>query len=188
MKSSMSDLTRRMQKVVAALSRKEEKQAVKVVTALMQERYPTGSEAHFRVFPPVLAIEKPPRRESIPQRLIRVFVADYGRKQNLEFVLDRNTELVKTAEYQGFQPALLDEEIAEADKIVRKDAQVSRLVKRRGVFLSAFTPESESKGASRVAGLRYVLAKRAGQFEMLVKVVVDLSERRVSSIDQTAKG
>lgn len=188
MKVPMSNLTRRMQKVIAPLSRGEEKRAVKLVSAQLAEQYPPGTKSDYRVFPPIVAIEKPENRETIPERLIRVFVVDYAHKRNLEFILDADLRVVRTEDYRGIQPALLTEELEEADRIARRDRELRRLLKQRGIFLSEFAPEPEPQDGSRMAGLRYVLKKKSGEFEMVARVVVNLSERRVTDVTRTEKG
>jgi hypothetical protein len=89
MKSYMSDLTRSIRKVIAPLSKAKEHRIIKSVTTHMtKNRGGEAAAARFRVLEIQLSIDKPSKPKSIPQRLIRVLVADYRNKQNLEFVLD----------------------------------------------------------------------------------------------------
>src|SRR5437870_3615817 len=124
MKSNMSDLTKRLQKVITPLSKTEERQAIKSVTSYIKQQYPPGSEPHFRVFPPALSIEKPPRREAVPKRLIRLLVVDYGNRRNFDFLLDPGGKVVRVEPYQGLQPNFHDDEIREARQIAERDERV----------------------------------------------------------------
>ena len=181
-KSSMSDLTRRLLKVMVPLSRSDERKAVAVVTAYMRDRQRPETSSRFRVFPPALSIEKPSKRGGVPPRQIRVLVADYAGKRNLDFVLDARARVVSVAPYRG-QSTFHREEIAEARTIAEADARVVRLARRRGVFASEFAPEPEAADGSRMVGLRYILAVRGGRFQPLARVVVNLSEARLAAIE-----
>src|SRR5215210_9515837 len=99
MKSYMSNLTRSIRKVIAPLSKAEENRIMKSVTTHMTKNYRGEAAARFRVLEIELSIDKPSRPESIPQRLIRVLVADYRDKQNLEFVLDTQGKIIRLEEY-----------------------------------------------------------------------------------------
>ncbi|MBI1790539.1 MAG: hypothetical protein HYR60_23660 [Acidobacteria bacterium] len=177
----MSPLTRRMQKVIAPLRRSEESQTIKTVEARLAEMIPPDSR--FHLFPPRLSIEKPAKRQAIPARHVRLSVADYGNRRMLDFILDGRGKLVRVEEYRDPQPALDHVEIGEARRIADRDARIARLAKLRDVFVSDFAPEGAFEPGARIAGLRYVRAKRAHKFELLAKVTVDLSEGRLVDVE-----
>jgi Cu2+-containing amine oxidase len=184
MKSYMSDLTRRIRKVIAPLSKAEEHRIMKSVTTRMTKNYRGEAAARFRVLELELSIDKPPRRESIPQRLIRVLVADYRNKQNLEFVLDTQGKIIRLEEYRGLQPAFHRDEIKEARAIAKRDSRLAHVTKRRGVFISDFAPETVQENSFRIVGLSYYLLKaRENIFQQLARVLVDLSEQKVVSLE-----
>jgi Cu2+-containing amine oxidase len=185
MKSYMSDLTRQMRKVIAPLSKAEERRILKSVTTHMTKNYGGGTKARFRVLDMELSINKPAKRESIPQRLIRVLVADYRNKQNLEFVLDARGKIIKADKYVGLQPAFHKDEIREARTIVNRDSSLAHVAKRRGVFVSDFAPETSPENGSRIVGLSYVLKAKDNIFQQLARVLVDLSEQKILSLEST---
>jgi hypothetical protein len=188
MKSYMSDLTRRLRKVIAPLSKAEEHRILKSVTTHMTKNYKGETEARFRVLGIELSIDKPPKRESIPQRLIRVLVADYRNKQNLEFILDTIGKIVKAEKYTGFQPAFHEDEIREARTIAKRDSRLAHVAKRRGFFVSDFAPETVPENSFRIVGLSYYLLKAKDKsFQQLARVLVDLSEQRVVSLESSTE-
>jgi hypothetical protein len=180
MKSYMSDLTKSIRKVIAPLSKAEEHRIIKSVTTHMIKNY--GGEAttaRFRVLEIELSIDKPSNPKSIPQRLIRVLVADYRNKQNLEFVLDSQAKIIRLEEYRGLQPAFHKDEIKEARTIAKRHGRLAHVTKRRGVFISDFAPETAQENSFRIVGLRYVLKAKDNVFQQLARVLVDLSEQKV---------
>jgi hypothetical protein len=184
--SYMSDLTRSIRKVIAPLSKVEERRIIKSVTTHMSKNYGGKAAARFRVLEMQLSIDKPPRRESIPQRLIRVLVADYRNKQNLEFVLDAQGKIIRLEEYRGLQPAFHKEEIREAQTIAKRDSRLAHVTKRRRVFISDFAPETiQENNSFRIVGLNYVLKAKDNVFQQLARVLVDLSEQKVVSLEST---
>ena len=185
MKSYMSDLTRQIRKVIAPLSKAEEHRIIKSVTTHMTKNYGGGNEARFRVLGIELSINKPPKRESIPQRLIRVLVADYRNKQNLEFILDTIGKIIKAQKYAGLQPVLQEDEIKEARTIAKRDSRLTHIAKRRDFFVSDFAPETIPENSFRIVGLSYVLKTRDKSFQQLARVLVDLSEQKVVSLELT---
>ena len=179
----MSDLTRRMQKVIVPLSKTEERRAIKAIVTYMTKQYQSGIQPHFRIIALEIVIEKPPMPESVPQRAIRILVADYGNKHNIDFVLDSAGKIIKVGEYRGLQPAFHDEEIKEARYIAQKDNRVARLAKMRGLLVNEFAPETISESNSRLIGLHYALAKKNIGLKLLARVIVDLSENRIISVE-----
>jgi hypothetical protein len=188
MKSYMSELTRRLHKVIAPLSKAEEHRIVKSVTAHMIKNYGGGTEARFRLLGIELSIDKPPKRESIPQRLVRVLVADYRNKQNLEFILDTIGKIIKAEKYVGLQPVFHEDEIKEARTIAKRDSRLAHIAKRRGFFVSDFAPETIPENSFRIVGLSYVLKAKDNSFQQLARVLVDLSEQKVVSLESTEAG
>lgn len=185
MKSYMSDLTRSIRKVIAPLSKAEEHRIVKSVTTHMTKNYRDEAAGRFRILEIQLRIDKPSKRESIPQRLIRVLIADYRNKQNLEFLLDTQGKIIRLEEYRGLQPAFHKDEIKEARAIAKRDGRLDHVTKRRGVFISDFAPEVLQENSFRIIGLRYVLKAKDNVFQQLARVLVDLSEQKVVSLEST---
>jgi Cu2+-containing amine oxidase len=157
---------------------------MKSVTTHMTKNYRGEAAARFRVLEIELSIDKPPRREAIPQRLIRVLVADYRNKQNLEFVLDTQGKIIRLEEYRGLQPAFHKDEIKEARAIAKRDTRLAHVTKRRGVFISDFAPETVQENSFRIVGLSYYLLKtRDNVFQQLARVLVNLPEQKVVSLE-----
>jgi hypothetical protein len=181
----MSDLTRSLRKVIAPLSKAEEHRIMKSVTTHMTKNYRGEAAARFRILEIQLSIDKPSNPKSIPQRLIRVLVADYRNKQNLEFVLDTQGKIIRLEEYRGLQPAFHKDEIKEAQAIAKRDGRLAHIAKRRGVFVSDFAPETVQENSFRIVGLRYVSKAKDNVFQQLARVLVDLSEQKVASFEST---
>jgi hypothetical protein len=186
MRSYMSDLTRSIRKVIAPLSKAEEHRIIQSVTTHMTKNYGGEGAARFRVLEIQLSIDKPPNPKSIPQRLTQVLVADYRNKQNLEFVLDTHGKIIRLEEYRGLQPAFHKDEIKEARTIAKRDGRLDHVTKRRGVFISDFASETVQENSFRIVGLSYYLSKaKENVFQQLARVLVDLSEQKVVSLEST---
>jgi Cu2+-containing amine oxidase len=113
-------------------------------------------------------------------------VADYRNKQNLEFVLDTQGKIIRLEEYRGLQPAFHKDEIKEARAIAKRDSRLAHVTKRRGVFISDFAPETVHENSFRIVGLSYYLLKaKDNVFQQLARVLVDLSEQKVVSLEST---
>src|SRR2546426_1347486 len=130
MKSHMSELTKRLQKVIAPLNKVQERQVLKSVNSYMNEEYTRKAAAiHFRILGAELSIDKPPQQGPISQRLIRVLVADYGNRLILEFLLDPKAKILKVENYSGLQPAFHKDEIKEARTIAQRDNRIDSMIK-----------------------------------------------------------
>ena len=184
-KSQVSDSTRRMQKVIYPLGKAEERRIIKTLLTYMTEQYRQMEvKSHFRLLTVELLINKPSKTESVPQRTVRVLVADYSGKRNIEFILDSGGKIMKVGEYHGLQPAFQDEEIQEARNLAKKDELVNRISRTQGLLVTGFAPESPSETGSRLVGLHYALVKRRIGLRMLARVIVDLSESRIVSVEE----
>ncbi len=87
-KSNMSSLTRRLQRVLRPVSKREERLAIKAATARLLSENP-GEDVRFRVIGAELRIEKPAKRSAVPPRLIQVFMIDVS----LSRIFDPATQL-----------------------------------------------------------------------------------------------
>src|SRR5215212_4365819 len=162
MNKYMSALTKRMRKIIAPLSKQEERDIINSVNAHMQEQFKNKTGLRFRVLETLLKIDKPEKRGTLPQRLIRVLVADYNNKKNLEFVLDTHGKIVKLEEYRGLQPAFHKDEVKEARAIAEREDRIAHVAKRRGYFVSEFSPHIDFYNKSRIIGLSYISMRKKG--------------------------
>jgi hypothetical protein len=180
-KSNRSGLTRRLQRVLAPVSKAEERRAMKsAIDYFVNKR--NSDDVRYRVLGATLRVDKPPQPAAVPPRLIDVYIADYDDKRNLAIVVDRRGKVVRS-ETLGFQPAFHVEEIAEARQIAEQDERVARLAKRRGLFVSDFGPSPMGREDARLIGLRYAVARAHQRFVHLASVVVDLSERKIVHVE-----
>jgi Cu2+-containing amine oxidase len=179
----MSNETKRLKAVIGPLSKREERQAIKAVIDRLHADLEQGQTPRFRVLGAELQIEKPPKRQAVPQRQIRVLVADYDKKQNLDIVVDRQGKILRMEPYRGFQPAFHAEEITEARTIADSDHRMARLAKQRGVCVSAFGPAQIVPQSSRLVGLRCALLPKSEAASFLASVVVDLCAREIVACD-----
>jgi hypothetical protein len=102
----------------------------------------------------------------------------------VDFVLDSAGKIIKVGEHPGLHPPFHDEEIKEARYIAQKDDLVAHLEKMRDLFVNEFVPEIVSETNSRLVGLHYVLAKKNIGLKLLARVIVDLSENRIISVEE----
>ena len=172
MEALMSDLTKRLKTVIAPLKRSEERQAVRVAVTHVT----AGSEGRlrYRVLGTELNIEKPPKRGAVPQRLIRVLIADYSGQCIHEISVDHQGRVVQSEVLHGQQPPFHPDEIREAKEIAERDRRVARTAKQAGAFASAFPSELGRDSGRRTVGLHYLAATRSGGARPLVTVAVDL--------------
>ena len=181
MKSAMSDLTRRLKPVLAPLSKAEESRSIKsAVASLFPGR--SNPKARFRVLGAELRIEKPPERDTVPRRLIQVFIADYGNGRNVGVTVDGKGKIVESLTLD-FQPNFHADEVYEARQIAERNERVRRLAKTRGAFTGTFAPHQAAENGHRMIGLHYATTERGGQTKPLGFAVVDLYTSEIVVLD-----
>jgi hypothetical protein len=137
MATFMSDQTRRIKRVLKALSKTEERRAVKMATTHFLKQ--CGDNVRYRVIDVSLRIEKPEGMKQIPSRIIQVIFADYSRRRNVAVLVDHKGKVL-CDEVLSYQPSLSEEERAEAREIALRDDRVASIAKRTGVFVSEVSP------------------------------------------------
>jgi len=180
MNSKMSKLTRGLASVIAPLKKKEEQAAIKATQAYLSKEL----SDHFRIFGAELRINKPSKPGTIPLRMVGVLVVDYGKRRNLEVLVDASGKVVRVDDLRGAQPAYISEEIKEAREIAEQDSRVVRFAKMKGSFVSEFGPERASDNARRI-GLRYAIVDKGRAGRVLAHAIVDLSARQLVHFDET---
>ena len=180
MNKEMSELTRRLAPVAAPLKKKEEHAAIDAAKAHLSKQL----SDHFRIFGAELRIDKPQKPGTVPPRMIGVLVVDYGRRRNVEVLVDASGKVVKLVELQGAQPAYTTEEVREARGIAEQDNRVARVAKIKGSFVSEFGPERATDNARRI-GLRYTVVDKGRAGRVLTHAIVDLSARKLIHVDET---
>ncbi len=180
MKSEMSALTRGLAAVITPLKKKEEQAAIKAAKSHL------GKELsdRFRIFGAELRIDKPPKPGTAPHRMVCVLVVDYGRRRNLEVLVNTSGKVVRVDDLRGAQPAYTSEEIKEARKIAEQDSRVARVAIIKSSFVSEFGPERASDNARRI-GLRYAVVDKGRAGRVLAHAIVDLSARTLVQFDET---
>ena len=174
MQAVMSDLTRRLKTVLAPLRRSEERQAIKAAVAYATEENANQDQFRYRVLGAELSIEKPPKRGAVPQRLIRVLIADYSAQRILDISVDHKGKVMQSEVLSGQQPAFHPDEIREAREIAERDRRVASAAKQAGAFASAFAADLGRESGRRTVGLHYLAAIQSGGARPLVTVAVDL--------------
>ena len=178
-KANMSSLTRRLDKILAPLNKREEKLAIESAVALLTADREIREDARCRVLGAELAIERTAKIGALPKRRIRVLITDYSATRNLEYLVEAGK--VVESRTLSFQPAFHRDEIIEARQLADRDARLASLIKRRGsLVVSAASPEKASKG--RLVALRYALAPKGKPASFLATAVVDLSRGKVVSV------
>lgn len=189
MKSEMSELTRRLKPVLASLSKKEERRAVKAATEHFVAETGRTADIRYRILSTEIRIEKPPKRGAMPERLIRVLIADYTNQRNLDISVNAKGEVVQSEALRGLQPAFHPDEIREAKEFAQRDRRVARLAKTTGSFAGAFASDLSLERGRRMVGLHYLAATKDGAARPLATVVVDLASGEVIDFrDDKAEG
>ena len=183
MKSEMSALTRGLAAVITPLKKKEEQAAIETAKSHLSKEL----SDRFRIFGAELRIDKPPKPGTVPHRMVCVLVVDYGRRRNLEVLVNTSGKVVKVNDLRGAQPAYTSEEIKEARQIAEQDSRVAHVAKMKGSFVSEFGPDPASDNARRI-GLRYAVVDRGRAGRVLAHATVDLSARTLVQFDQTPAG
>ena len=179
MKSDMSDLTQRLKPVLAPLSKKEERQAVKTAVEHLTAEIGSEHDLRYRILGAEIRIEKPPGRGEVPERLIRVLIADYSNQRNLDISVNHRGKVVTSEVLRGLQPAFHPDEIQEAKKFAERDKRVARLAKMPGSFASAFASDLALERGRRLVGLHYLAAAKSGEVKPLATLVVDLASTEI---------
>lgn len=188
MRPEMSSLTKRLAPVLAPLGKRDERRAIKAALDWLAVDLGGLEEARFRVLGAELRIDKAPKPRGVPRRMVRVLIADYTNRRNLDVTVDARGRVLKGTAFRGFQPAFYVEEIAEARDIAEQDTRVSGVVKRRGAFPVPFAPGHGAEPGPRAVGLHYLMATRGGAAAPLATVVVDLYEQAVTSFEDERRG
>src|SRR5437773_7181994 len=180
-KRDMSPLTRKLEKIIAPLSKREEQLAIKSSIAQLTADAVGRADSHYQVLGAELAIERSTKQGALPKRRIRVLIVDYGTRRNLEYLVEGG-EVVESRAI-SFQPAFHPDELAKARRLADQDPRLASFIKQRGrVIVSAASPDEASDG--RLLSLRYALVPKNKPASFLATAVIDLSESKVLSVTE----
>ena len=174
MKSTASRETNRLKKVLKPLGRTEAGRAIETAAEHLGPRLVRDGRSRYRALGAQLGITRGTGKGT-PERRVEVFVIDYLNRRHFRVVVAGN-RVAEVGELD-WQPAFSAEEIEEAEAIVARDERLRTVVRRRGVFSSAFAPGGNAAGERKI-GLRY-LVRRRGVAAVLATAEVDLVEQRV---------
>jgi hypothetical protein len=182
-KSGMSASTRGLAAVITPLKKREEQAAIGAAKTHL------GKELsdRFRIFGAELRIDKPTKLGTAPHRMVCVLVVDYGKRRNLEVLVNTSGKVIRVDDLRGTQPAYTTEEIKEARKIAEQDSRVARVAKMKGAFVSEFGPDRAADNARRI-GLRYAVVDKGRAGRVLAHATVDLAARTLVQFDETPAG
>jgi hypothetical protein len=181
MASEMSDLTRRLRPILAPMRRREERQAIKAALAQVSRDYGPGTKPRVRALGAEIHIDKPREREALPERLIRVLVADYGNNRIFDVRVGGDGQVVSSETVNGYQPAFHHDEIREAREIAERDERVANLARMPGSFAGYFLSDLAGDSGRRLVGLHYLATTEDGGAKPLATVVVDLYDNEIVS-------
>jgi len=173
MPSEMSKLTLALGDAIRPITETEERAATAAALRLLSNEL----SQRRRVYGVELRIPKTGPTE-VPSRYFTVIIADYDKRRTLEVVVDGAGKLVSKTDLTGFQPPILNEEVAEARKIAETQPIIAALAKAPGGFVQAFGPHAEDAPERRLVGLRYGVTDSSGP-RALAEVEVDLSRQRL---------
>lgn len=184
-----SELTQRLKPVLASLKKREERRAVKAALAHVTVDTGPGEQPRVRVLGSELHVEKPPKPDGLPERMIRVLVVDYGNRRIHDVKVDSRGSVAKGEVLRGRQPAFHPDEVRDAREIAERDERVAPLAKLDGSFAGAFAPHGSTEAGARLVGLRYLQATGDGGARPLATVSVDLFEGELKTfMDDTDTG
>src|SRR5262245_27910799 len=175
--------SRKVATVISPLGKREESRAVATALAHVEEGYGPIQKARLRVLGAELALRKAPNPQSLPERMVRVVIADYSGRQILQVLLDGKGRVIesKTLHYQVVRQP---DEIAEARSIAVRDQRVRDLIRGRKCFVALFNPNISVEQGTRLVGLRYGQMKGGGPPTFLGAAIVDLSTQEVRAFTQ----
>jgi hypothetical protein len=177
MKANMSPQTRKLGEILRPLTRAEAKRASSAAVAYLRPELTRDGHSRFRALGAQLYVTKPAAKGAFG-RLVEVLAVDYLNRRHVRVVVDGN-RVVEVRELD-WQPAFSAEELAEADTIVARDPRLRNIVRRRGVFASAFSPGGSGPGTRRI-GLRYLRPQKTGAV-IVAELEVDLAEQELVAV------
>ena len=178
--ANMSIQTKKLMKNLAPLRKREEQSALKLAVAHLTTYTDRTEGSHYVVLGSELAIGRPGKTGAISNRRIRLLIADYGARRNIEVLVE--TGKVVESRSLPYQPAFHPDEIANARALAERDPRATRLIKRRSVIVEAASSERPSH--SRLMTLRYAIAPQGKPASFLATVVVDLWARKVVAVKE----
>ena len=104
-KANMSSLTRRLDKILAPLNKREEKLAIESAVALLTADREIREDARCRVLGAELAIERPAKIGALPKRRIRVLITDYSAGRNLEYLVEAGKVVESHSRVPSVEPS-----------------------------------------------------------------------------------
>src|SRR3954463_9802404 len=113
MPSEMSELTRALGDAIRPITDKEERAAAEAALKHLSNEL----SQRYRVYGVELRILKTEQTTSSPPRYFAAVIGDYDKRRTLEVVVDSAGKLVSKADLTGFQPPIVNDEVAEARKI-----------------------------------------------------------------------
>lgn len=188
MNGSMSSLTERLTEVIVPLEDAEARQAVEAALAHLELRRPL-------VYGVELRIQK--RRGGVPDRQAVVLAADLDGFSVYEVLVAEDGTVVEAVDRPGMVPPFSQEEIAEATVLARNHPEVAKAVRRWGVRPAMFYPSQHDHGAEaaaeprrsrRLVGVHFLDFSDPAAVVPVVSVVIDLTGRVVSSIEDHQDG
>lgn len=178
MKVEASRETARLAKVLKPLGRAEARRAIKTAVQHLEPRLTRNGRSRYRVLGAQLGLARGPDK-GIPQRLVEVFVIDYLNRRRIGMVVAAKG--VAEVRDLDWQPAFSAGEIEEAEALAKRDERLRKLVGRRGVFISTYSPAGNEQGERKI-GLRF-LTRRRNEVAIVARVEVDLMAQRVIRAD-----
>ena len=173
MPSEMSKLTMALGAAIRPITDTEERAAMEAALRYLSNEL---SQRH-RVYGIELRIPKIEQAAATP-RHFPVVIGDYDKRRTLEVVVDSAGKLVSKTDLTGFQPPIVNDEVAEARKIAEIQPIIAALAKATGGFVQAFGPHAEAAPGRRLVGLRYGAMDATGP-RALAEVEVDLARQKL---------
>ena len=167
-------------KLLSPVTKTEARQAIKTVEATLKKAASKDGPS-FAILWAALSMEGASKRGEKPRRLIEVVAVDYAGRRNLRYLIDAKGNVAEVGDLL-YRPPFSDEEMREARTIAESDARVARIAKVRKSFVSEFGPDDDGSRGARLVGLRYAAPVKGG-FELLARVVVDVSSGRLVSME-----
>ncbi len=185
MRSPVSPFHGKLASILRPLTRAEATKAERTAIRYLEPQLVRDGAARYRVLGSELHISRPMAASALPTRQVEVLVVDYLNRRHLRIVLEAEKVIqVRDLEHQ---PAVSSDEVAEAVELAAAVPELSKLAKRKSVFVSHFAPGRREPG-ERCIGLYYLAPGRDGRAGILAEAEVDLVEQRVVAVRLPGEG
>lgn len=156
--------------VLAPLRARESATALSAAIRAVESSTDTPSE-RLRAHPPELRIEKPPRRDAAPTRLIRVVVRDRDLHIDHDVAVTPDGQIAEQVQRTDTRRPLTPDEREQIDSLLAHHERTARLIRMKNVAVEIASPTDHDAGR-RVAAR--ILRTQRGRVTPVATAEIDL--------------